>query len=342
MIANRLFLEQKEKEKTKIIRAVKTYQDKSKKNTKNVYAKVNRLTANVQTWLIPFIDRLKGVRTKSKIAAICAEEMAYIEIRYPNSTTRHRLLTDYRNALKKRYSAVETLSDGRENPKHYAFELMKLNQDEAKKRVEKTRKNVGTRSSNRVTFDLQEHINLCNNLLNDDDVQNLALGIMAVTGRRPIEVLKTASFEMASKNQLIFSGQTKTREGENTRDNYIIPCLVNADIVVSALEKLRRILPLKGIDHRQVNNKLSSNLNKKIKNIYSKLELNKHIRMTCKGLRSMYAGACFELFNHDNSKSFSRYVGEILGHSEDDQTTSQSYEYFTPARQKLTIESFEH
>jgi hypothetical protein len=80
---------------------------------------------------------------------------------------------------------------------------------------------------------------LAEELLRLDEWYNLALGVTITTGRRITEVLKTGIFAPKTDFTVWFKGQLKTKAEDLPA--YEIPTLAPADLVMSAVTRLRRI-----------------------------------------------------------------------------------------------------
>lgn len=103
----------------------------------------------------------------------------------------------------------------------------------------------------RVLLDYNRYISLLVDLLTrpTDATQNdpkfayslLALGLAGATGRRLIEVVYQGQFEKIDKHRLRFTGQAKKRGGTDPSDVYEIYTLVDADIVLRALDIMRNL-----------------------------------------------------------------------------------------------------
>jgi hypothetical protein len=91
-------------------------------------------------------------------------------------------------------------------------------------------------------------------LLDSREWSEIAAGIAVCTGRRVSEILKTAQFVKHSEYSVIFTGALK-RHGEETILSFEIPTLAPADSLVTALEKLRKIVDTTSMTVHEVNTK---------------------------------------------------------------------------------------
>jgi hypothetical protein len=87
-------------------------------------------------------------------------------------------------------------------------------------------------------------------LLASEDWAEIVVGLALCTGRRLAEILVTGSFTEATDYTVIFAGQLKTKERMVVP--YEIPTLAPASKVLSAVERVRGMLDLAGIDEKQV------------------------------------------------------------------------------------------
>lgn len=155
----------------------------------------------------------------------------------------------------------------------------------------------------------------------------IMLGLCAATGRRPGEMLTTAKFTKSGKNSVIFSGQLKTKDSEQARDNYEIPTLLPADDVIGALERLRAKKDFSGLPvpaHKTlaqvVNARTAKQQSEYVKTYYSDFIPNPRAY----NLRAVYALLCVRKHKPADMTD-QAYMAQILGHSENDSTTAASY-----------------
>lgn len=144
----------------------------------------------------------------------------------------------------------------------------------------------------------------------------VAAGLLLLTGRRQVEILKTAEFRRTKdKWHPLFRGQVKTREAEGTQtDWYSIPVLTPAPAVLKAVSALRLLIPLTTKSHvnpakltnEQVHSRLAAMVWTAARSIFGP-------DWAPKDLRAAHACMCYELFAHE-SMSQAAYYARILGH----------------------------
>jgi hypothetical protein len=135
------------------------------------------------------------------------------------------------------------------NPKgtqlrHYAVLLCGLDEKEWKERNDTTR--VIERLGNDHEIDPDAYLEVTGQLLESSDPHELAVGLIAATGRRPHEILARAKFVPLERQpyQVQFEGQGKKR-GENPL--FPIATLYPAEYIIKCLSRLRREASIKAL-----------------------------------------------------------------------------------------------
>ena len=121
--------------------------------------------------------------------------------------------------------------------KHYAVLMCGLDRDDWKQRNETTR--VIGRLGNDQELDPDTYLEVTGQLLESEDPHELAVGIIAATGRRPHEILARAKFAPVEGQayQVQFEGQGKKR---GDKPVFPIATLYPADYIIKCLYRLRR------------------------------------------------------------------------------------------------------
>ena len=157
--------------------------------------------------------------------------------------------------------------------------------------------------------------------LSSDNVCLVFICLILVTGRRPIEILKTGKFSSVKgkRDQLIFEGQAKTK-GRDV-GQYVIPVLGKAaPACIRALKKVRKEMECTGLDNdaakQKYNGRIAYMPNRTFKS---------HLgRCVPYDLRKAYSAICSHQFR-EVGVSQNAYVSSILGHHKDDIAVSHSY-----------------
>jgi hypothetical protein len=151
-------------------------------------------------------------------------------------------------------------------------------------------------------------------LIESDRPLDIAAGLLALTGRRPIEILKTARFELTGdQNTVMFSGQAKSIELRPIE----IPTLIDAKRITAALERLRDGLPLQHADNTAVNRQTAKQLGQIVRRHFSE-------DLVPKDLRDVYLDAAYNARKPEVSRW--AYAAEILGHDPLDVSTGFGYQ----------------
>jgi hypothetical protein len=121
--------------------------------------------------------------------------------------------------------------------KHYAVLMCGLDRDDWAKRNTTTR--VIDRIGNDQEIDPDTYLEVTGQLLESSDPHELAVGLIAATGRRPHEILARAKFTPIEGEayQVRFEGQGKKR---GDKPVFPIATLYPAEYVIKCLTKLRR------------------------------------------------------------------------------------------------------
>lgn len=175
-------------------------------------------------------------------------------------------------------------------------------------------------------------------------VTELAVGIALATGRRVTEIMKTARFAIINDHTLLFTGQLKTKNRAIFEEvkPYKIPCLIEANIIIAALKKLRKATANVELSYTNaIGEPIGATLkegdpkdyhhNQAVQIYYSKT-LNNGIRSILgdgrfcfKDSRALYTAICFSKFGNPG-ESQSAFRKRTLGHA--DIETQTHYDSF--------------
>jgi hypothetical protein len=154
-----------------------------------------------------------------------------------------------------------TIRDKNGNPKghelrHYVVLLCGLDQGDWKQRNETTR--VISRLGNDQELDPDAYLEVTGQLLESADPHELAVGLVAATGRRPHEIIARAKFAAVEGQayQVQFEGQGKKR---GDKPVFPIATLYPAEYIIKCLYRLRREASTKAL-LREVANEFPNDL----------------------------------------------------------------------------------
>lgn len=190
-------------------------------------------------------------------------------------------------------------------------------------------------------LDAQKLIDLAVSWLSSDNAYLIGVGIALLTGRRQSEVFFYSSFRADDENTMIVQYLSKKR-GENYNLQYRIPVLCNSDLIESAVEKIRKTLPMSElmeivnnskdvgkslqIARAQFNNNYSSQIlkiyNNEARQYFADCEdkENKNDKDYFHGIRATYASIMYHLIHEKYQCSVNdsiNYVKHCLAHDTD-------------------------
>jgi len=275
-------------------------------------------------------------KARDSINKRCKKEIDYLR-KHLSLTSLRRARSDYRNAIKARFKGQHlamTCKDRNGFITHIAYKYLVLKKTEVKTYYEheSARVNAFLDGDYRIFIrNTKQMIKHATSLLDSDSFYDIATGLLLLTGRRSIEILKTGSFEAITANKVLFSGQAKKSiyDAEGNKldaEAYEIYTLCDSALVVNALAKLRQIKDYSNKTERDVNSLAASALNKAVKrNFLGKYTFNLDgvacMNIEAKSLRSIYVHLAQRLFK-ENSE-LTKFASSQLGHS--DRKTADNY-----------------
>jgi len=224
------------------------------------------------------------------------------------------------------------------NPKgyqlrHYAVLLCGLDEKEWNERNDTTR--VIERLGNDHEIDPDSYLEVTGQLLESSDPHELAVGLIAATGRRPHEILARAKFVPLERQpyQVQFEGQGKKR-GENPV--FPIATLYPAEYIIKCLSRLRREASTKALlkevaqesprdlaaQNQAIDSRRNGSLNRVVREAFGNQENAVPIlafrhgeeQGNCKALRAAYAALATKRDCDRSVGSKMLYYARLLGH----------------------------
>lgn len=285
---------------------------------------IQKIECNNEISINDFLQKIENNNIKN----LCENEKKYIDSNYSTIGSRKSTYTKYRMRIENSNLKNELKLEVKK-----FFRLDKEERDQFKLddklQINKDHLNL------RTIKDVVGYIEMGIYLIKSTSYVEKILGFCCLTGRRPAEIGCSADFSLIDIAHLEFSGQLKTR-GTDSLKSYIIPCLMNANEFMIEWKKFRKE-HTKNIIDKEKNNLddfLSTQLTDKFHNSYSKdmsMRVKKYFRnfvtgeIQTKNLRAIYGCIAMSKFNKNTNKSNQRYLAEILGHSDNDLNTANSY-----------------
>lgn len=192
----------------------------------------------LQAQIAKFMEALRSARTKKDVQALWDEEFA----RHSDKTdaTRLNYVSKYRNEVRAAFG-----------DDHKWLEVIQAPRELSDRVAERRAETLAQQHRELVLVPQWKAIvERGRTLLKSEDPLEIGLGLLIVTGRRPVEVFTTGEFARMQLRQgsraytkwsVTFAGQAKTRGKAGTQHDkaYEIPVLAPADEVVQAFERLR-------------------------------------------------------------------------------------------------------
>ena len=297
----------------------------------------------VQQWTAAFLKELATVSGKDQIESYCQARKADYErtcqerAKNPEGwkNTAASYMSQIRRAIGEWQETIE-LDQTNSYPQqtkagvvnqHLALLYMNYPSDFHKERMAPTNTRKQEQRRNLETIsDVDAYQGKIDGLLESREWRELAAGLIAATGRRPSEILKTAEFEQIGKYEVAFSGQLKTKGEE--REAYSTYTLVESAKVVNGLARLRRMPEIKEVRKQtlaQMDSGKNSTLNSIIRESFEGF-INPPYgekQLSAKNLRASYAAIAIYLFC-PWKQSTNQFITERLGHTSD--ATATNYE----------------
>jgi Telomere resolvase len=284
--------------------------------------------------IVEFIDQLAILKSKSKIQAVCAAEIALLEEGYPQATIGKVYLPMYRKAIQtatddgllpltKNTSRQYTYTKRNSGEMgtaidHFALDYLKYDTATYSQFAGISAERNNLKQDNLQPVNPADFLEIAAYLLQSDDPFDLAVGIAATTGRRFSEVVAKGTLTATTDLYWIsFSGQLKKRI---TADSYLTPCLLPAAIVLAAMERFRqhpRIAALANFSAIQINRSLADSVKRSVIRNFGDTGivpiLPSESAVTVHNLRGVYGEICTHFFCPPD-RAVSRFVQERLGH----------------------------
>ena len=310
----------------------------------------------VQQWTAAFLKELATVSGKDQIESYCQARKADYEqtcqekAKNPDGwkNTAASYMSQIRRAIAQWQETID-LDETNSYPQqtkegvvnqHLALLYMNYPSDFHKERMAPTNTRKQEQRRNLETIsDVDAYQAQIDGLLESREWRELAAGLIAATGRRPSEILKTAQFEQIGKFEVAFSGQLKTKGEE--RSAYSTYTLVESANVIDGLARLRRMPEIKAVRKQtlaQMDSGKNSTLNSIIRESFESLLDPPYgeKQLSAKNLRASYAAIAIYLFC-PWKQSTNQFITERLGHTSDATATNyEDYQVCDPQGKPLT------
>ena len=211
---------------------------------------------------LAYLEKIRLLRTPEEIEAICNSLTEALFNKTDKPKTRTNKLTPYNKVVNTipneelvegENAYIQTKADGSLWKRHLHFKFSGLADTKWHgERGINTKTVVLDRLENRRKVEVAKYLETTIKLLQSDDPHELAVGLVAASGRRPVEILVRGSFTQATELPeylkpgyfVNFRGQAKKRDydvPEDERVEYRIGVLVPAEFFLAAFGRFREM-----------------------------------------------------------------------------------------------------
>lgn len=316
---------------------------------------VNKIvrTGWVKDWTKEFLSELDKLSGQDSIKSFCSQKKQELideskqrsekrakqqnqeltETSWMNSVATN--MSQIRNAIKSWQESI-TLDENNSYPQqtkdgvvnqHLALLVMNFQSNFHKERTKPTEERKQSQRRNLVSIsDVNGYQAIIEKLLDSKGWREVAVGLIAATGRRASEILKTAEFDQIGQFEINFSGQLKAKGEE--REAYSTFTLIESNKVCDALLRLRRMPEIKELKKKtlaEIDSGRNSTVNKIVVETFSPIiePPTGEERLSTKNLRASYAAIAIYLFCPWKQEP-SQFIRERLGHTSD--ATASNYQ----------------
>lgn len=210
---------------------------------------------------------------------------------------------------------------------HLALLVMNFSSDFHEERKQPTEDKKQEQRRNLVSItNIDLYQSVIEQLLESREWRELAVGLIAATGRRATEILKTAEFNQIGQFEVKFSGQLKAKGEE--RKPYPTFTLLESNKVCDALFRLRRMPEIKELKKKtlaEIDSGRNTTINRLVVEKFSPIiqPPTGELQLSTKNLRASYAAIAIYLFCPWQQEP-SQFITEKLGHTSD--ATASNYQ----------------
>ncbi|MFB2891575.1 protelomerase family protein, partial [Aerosakkonemataceae cyanobacterium BLCC-F50] len=201
-----------------------------------------------------------------------------------------------------------------------------------------TKQNAAIKADGKLPLYPEPFVLKASSLLDSDHWPTLSAALIALTGRRPTEVVWCGRFEAASDYTLMFSGQLK--KGNIETPSFEIPTLIKADLVLDAIARLsqiQKIIEIRALPEAVLAGNASNKMiNSQVRQHFSGLleappRNDGTTKLSGSNLRAAYGKIATYFYCPPTAEPIF-YCGKILGHQTDNyqaEALATTLHYFT-------------
>jgi hypothetical protein len=270
-----------------------------------------------------FCSKLSKLKTKKEKLIHIQNEVDRLNKSTTSIGSLKKYFTKYRNMFRAKYASNQALTT-------LLLQHFKLTTEQQSNFKKTSISEIYASHHNlRKIIDQDQYIDIANTLIRSQSLYDLILGLSACTGRRVAEIACTAKFKATGNQRTVkFYGQLKTGK-DHVDKGYEIPLLTDYSTVIRTIETLRKNRPQWLNETAKFNASTSKELGKKAR---IKFAGTVEEKVRVKDLRAIYAELAFLRCNTNQKITKNAYFAQILGHSEEDLNTCNSYmDFYIPS-----------
>lgn len=275
-------------------------------------------SVDIDERILIFESLIRSARSKKDVDRLCKAEFKLLQSQgyAPNSIRKY--FTKYRKAILPNYKTGSTKYNwifgsgdkakikngdvirGLRIPLYHQNKLDRAQKEVIEGRTKSnsvinrltgTKSTKGTKHEFDKVRNLKNYIESAKGLLKSNEWQNIATGLIALTGRRCTEIVKTGSFEVVDNFVVHFDGQLKKKGNKNDLD---IVVLCESELIVAALEKLRKLKDCSSWSNEEAKDNTNGTINRTIKRTFG--EITELSGLTAHDLRRVYVEIVYQRY----------------------------------------------
>jgi hypothetical protein len=267
----------------------------------------------MRKWMEPHFDAFVAALTDDEWETLLPDTWAKIratwaERGFPKLTQQKNLLGEFRRELKAQLEGEDL---------NLALAIANFTPEEWDEANAPAQIAARKRNENQLSLEggtINTLLTRATNLLASKDWLDIAAGLLVVTGRRPAEVLKTASFESCTDYSVQFRGAVKRRDDIE----FEIPTLCKSEYVINALEKLRSLLDTTQVPITDINNsQYTRNLADRVRQHFGDILDGNQKNLSSDDLRPIYTRIAIYFYCPPQCDE-DEFAAHLLGHFDSD------------------------
>lgn len=237
---------------------------------------------------------------------------------YKNNMTLKKKFSNIRTVISKKYGKYD--NDKNIVPRYQlSLNLIHIPKSANKELISNYKTSLKIRNETRKVYNKDDILNTIMDNYDSNDIYNVAVALLLASGLRPIELFDRVDVEpIEGKSSYVKFCNLAKKRGDLVCN--IRPLIhLNSKVFIKLLNKVRNNLKIKIIsDSGELNKSIANSLSRRVKRIFNK---DFQVRM----LRPIYGNMAYEIYADKQKTNLNVYLQEILGHSDENMTSSFAY-----------------